>query len=34
MADWTHIVVEDRLESAADVFRSLPEVKPQGCFSA
>jgi hypothetical protein len=27
-------MVEDRLESAADVFRSLPEVKPQGYFSA
>jgi hypothetical protein len=27
-------MVEDRLESAADVFRSLPEVQPQGYFSA
>ncbi|MFJ1293284.1 DUF6362 family protein [Paracoccus yeei] len=34
MADWTPIMVEDRLESAADVFRSLPEVKPQGYFNA
>ena len=34
MADWTLTMVEDRLESAADVFRSLPEVKPQGYFNA
>lgn len=34
MADWTPTMVEDRLESAADVFRSLPEVKPQGYFNA
>ena len=34
MADWTPMMVEDRLESAADVFRSLPEVKPQGYFNA
>ena len=34
MADWTPSNVEARLESAADPFRSLPEVKPQGCFSA
>ena len=34
MADWTPAMVEDRLESAADVFRSLPDVKPQGYFSA
>lgn len=26
MAEWTPTMVEDRLESAADVFRSLPEV--------
>jgi hypothetical protein len=34
MGDWTPATVEDRLESAADVFRSLPEVKPQGYFNA
>lgn len=34
MADWTPTMVEDQLESAADVFRSLPEVKPQGYFNA
>lgn len=34
MADWTPAMVEDRLESAADVFRSLPDVKPQGYFNA
>ena len=35
MADeWTRACVQDRLESAADVFRSLPEVKPQGYFNA
>jgi hypothetical protein len=34
MADWTPAMVEDRLERAADVFRSLPEVKPQGYFNA
>jgi hypothetical protein len=34
MAEWTSIMVEDRLESAADVFRALPEVKPQGYFNA
>jgi len=34
MADWTPTMVEDRLESAADVFRSLPAVKPQGYFNA
>lgn len=34
MADWTPAMVEDRLERAAEVFRSLPEVKPQGYFSA
>ena len=33
MADWTPAMVEDRLDSAADVFRSLPEVKPQGYFN-
>ena len=34
MAEWTPTIVEARLESAADVFRSLPEVKPQGYFNA
>ena len=34
MADWTTAQVQDRLELAADVFRSLPGVKPQGYFNA
>lgn len=34
MADWTTTRVEARLEAAADVLRSLPEVKPQGFFNA
>ena len=34
MGDWTPAMVEARLESAADVFRSLPDVKPQGYFNA
>jgi hypothetical protein len=34
MADWTPTEVEDRLEGAADVFRALPDVRPQGYFSA
>ena len=34
MGDWTRAQVEDRLESAADVMRALPGVKPQGYFSA
>ncbi|PKP85904.1 MAG: hypothetical protein CVT80_00225 [Alphaproteobacteria bacterium HGW-Alphaproteobacteria-2] len=34
MADWTPTMVEDRLESAADVFRTLPGVMPQGFFNA
>lgn len=34
MAEWTPARIEDRLESAADVFRVLPEVKPQGHFNA
>ena len=34
MGDWTTTRVEDRLESAADVFRSLPGVMPQGFFNA
>ena len=28
MADWTPAMVEDRLEKAAEVFRSLPDVNP------
>lgn len=34
MTDWTTTMVEDRLECAADVFRTLPGVKPQGFFNA
>ena len=34
MADWTTARVQDRLELAADVFRQLPAVKPQGYFNA
>ena len=34
MTDWTMARVQDRLELAADVFRSLPGVKPQGYFNA
>ena len=34
MADWTMAIVQDRLELAAEVFRALPDVKPQGYFSA
>lgn len=34
MADWTPAMIEDRLESATDVFRALPDVRPQGFFSA
>jgi hypothetical protein len=34
MGDWTTTRVEDRLESAADVFRTLPGVMPQGFFNA
>jgi len=34
MTDWTTAQVQDRLESAADVFRALPGVKPQGHFNA
>ena len=34
MGDWTTTRVEDRLESAADVFRTLPSVMPQGYVSA
>jgi len=34
MNDWTMARVQDRLELAAGVFRQMPEVKPQGYFSA
>ena len=34
MDDWTPATVDARLESAADVFRSLPGVMPQGFFNA
>ena len=34
MAEWTMALVQDRLELAAGVFRALPDVKPQGYFSA
>ena len=34
MTEWTTARVEDRLESAADVFRTLPGVMPQGFFNA
>ena len=34
MDDWTPATVDARLESAADVFSKLPEVKPQGYFNA
>ena len=34
MGEWTTTRVEDRLESAADVFRTLPGVMPQGFFNA
>ena len=34
MGEWTTTLVEDRLESAADVFCTLPGVMPQGFFNA
>lgn len=34
MGEWTPAMVEARLESAADVFHSLPATRPQGYFSA
>ena len=34
MAEWTTTLVEERLESAADVFRTLPGVRPQGFVNA
>jgi hypothetical protein len=34
MAEWTAAQVDDRLESAADVFAQLPAVKPTGYFNA
>lgn len=34
MGEWTTTRVEDRLESAADVYRTLPGVMPQGFANA
>ena len=34
MADWTRTTVEDRIETAAEVFRALPDVRPQGFANA
>ena len=34
MADWTRTMVEDRIETAAEVFRALPDVRPQGYSNA
>ena len=34
MTEWTTAQVQDRLELAADVFKQLPGVKPQGYFTA
>ena len=34
MTEWTMARVQDRLESAADVFAQLPGVKPTGYFNA
>ena len=34
MTEWTMARVQDRLESAADVFVQLPGVKPTGYFNA
>ncbi len=34
MAEWTIARVQDRLELAAEVFRQMPPVRPQGYFSA
>lgn len=34
MDDWTPATVDARLESAADVFSMLPDVKPKGYFNA
>jgi len=34
MAEWTRTMIEDRIETAAEVFNALPGVKPQGYFSA
>ena len=30
MGDWTPAMVEDRIETADEVFRALPGVRPQG----
>ena len=34
MADWTRTMVEDRIDTAADVFRALPGVRLQGYANA
>jgi hypothetical protein len=34
MVEWSTAQVQDRLELAADVFRSLPGLRPQGYFNA
>ncbi len=34
MGDWTTTRVENRLESAADVFRTLSGIMPHGFFNA
>lgn len=34
MADWTRTMVADRIETAAEVFRALPGVRPQGYANA
>ena len=34
MGEWTTARVQDRLELAAEVFRQMPPVRPQGYFSA
>jgi len=34
MTEWTMARVQDRMESAADVFAQLPGVKPTGYFNA
>ncbi|WP_424973483.1 DUF6362 family protein [Dinoroseobacter sp. S124A] len=34
MGEWTTARVEDQLESAAEVFRTLPGVMPKGFFNA
>jgi hypothetical protein len=34
MSEWTRARVQDRLESAADVLRQMPSVRPRGYFNA